>query len=109
MPDMRREYMRQVTLKIGKMRKPDECVVYPVDSSAPTRRFVQGDRLVLICDIVTRKARCNYKTGSTYCNSLHLINHPNIEIHELSEADIQAIIEATPNSGDRIGGGVFVA
>ena len=101
--------MKQVMLKVGKMRKADECVVYPVDSSAPNRRFVQGDRLVLICDIVTGKARCNYKTGSTYCNSLHLINHPNIEIHQLSADQIQAIVDATPKSGDRIGGGVFVA
>ena len=101
--------MKQIMLKVGKMRKTDECVVYPVDSTNPNRRFVQGDRLVMIVDITTGKARCNYKTGSTYCNSLHLINHPNIEIHQLSPEDIQAIIDATPKSGDKIGGGVFVA
>jgi hypothetical protein len=101
--------MKQVSLKIGKMRKPDQCIVYPIDSSNPNTRFVQGDRLVLICDIVSRKARCNYKTGSVYCNSLHLVNHPNIEIHELTQEQIDAIIEATPKSGQHLGGGVYLA
>ena len=101
--------MKQVMLKVGKMRKADECVVYPVDSTNPDRRFVQGGRLVMIMDITNGVARCNYKTGSTYPNSLHLINHPNIEIVQLSQADVDAIVAATPKSGDRIGGGVFVA
>lgn len=102
--------MKRVTLKVGKMRKADECVVYPhsyLDN--PDRRFVQGGRLVAMVDLTTGKARVNYKTGSTHPNSFHLTNHPNVEIVQLSPEEVEAIKAATPKSGDRIGSGVYIA
>lgn len=102
--------MKLVTLKVGKMRKADECVVYPLSYlDNPDRRFIQGGRLVGLVDLVTGKARVNYKTGSTYPNSFHLQNHPNIEIVQLTPDEIEAIKAATPQSGDKIGGGVYIA
>ena len=99
--------MKQVTLKVGKMRKADDCVVYP--ETRNSLRFVQGERLVLLVDMETGRARVNYRTGSKYPTSWHLQNHPNIEIVQLSPEDIEAIKAATPKSGDHIGGGVFIA
>lgn len=104
--------IKSVMIKVGKMRKADDCVVYP--ETYPDRemgeglRFVQGGRLVMFVDMNTGKAKANYKTGSTYPTSWHLINHPGIEIVQLTPEQVQEIKDATPRSGDLIGGGVFI-
>lgn len=99
--------MKRVNLKLGRMRKADDCVVYP--ESQKNVRFVQGDRLVLYVDLTTGKARINYRTGSRYPTSRHLHDHPNVEMVQISEADVQAIIQATPRAGDQVGPGVYIA
>jgi len=105
--------IKRVTLKVGKMRKADDCVVYPETFLDPSRgeglRFVQGERLVMLVDMSTGKAKANYRTGSGNPTSWHLINHPGIEVVQLTEEQVAAIKDATPKSGDKIGGGVFVA
>jgi len=104
--------MKRVELKVGKMRKSDNCVVYPeyyLKARGENLLFVQGKRLVMIVDTVTGEATANYRTGSTYCNTLHLVNHPNIEILKLTPEQVEAIKAAVPKSGDRIGGGVYIA
>ena len=102
--------MKTVSLKLSKMRKLDECVVYP--SSPDDRGWLrfQGDRLVGMVHAETGKARINYKHGSSYPVFLHLQNGMRgLEIVTLDQSTIDAIKAAQPKSGDRIGGGVFVA
>lgn len=108
--------MKRVELKIGKMRKTDSCVVYPeyyLKGRGENLLFVQGKRLVMILDTVTGEARANYRHGSTYPNTLHLMEHPmndgNIETIQLTPEQVEAIKSAVPKSGDRIGGGVYLA
>ncbi len=102
--------MRTVSLKLSKMRKPDECVVYPGSPDDRGLLRFQGDRLVGIVDAETGKARINYKHGSSYPVFLHLQNGMRgLEIITLDQSTIDAIKAAQPKSGDRIGGGVFIA
>ena len=105
--------IQRVMLKIGKMRKADDCVVYPETFSSlndgKELRLVQGERLIMLVDLRTGKAKANYKTGSGYPCSQHLTNHKGIELVQLTEEQVKEIRDATPKSGDRIGAGVFIA
>lgn len=101
-----------VKLKLGKMRKVDECVVYPPEHrglDGAELLFIQGDRLVALIDPVSRACRYNYRTGSQYPTSWHLINHPNIETCILPEDLVDEIKRKQPMRGARIGGGVEIA
>ena len=108
--------MKRVEMKIGKMRKSDNCVVYPehyLKARGDNLLFVQGKRLVMIVNTVTGDALANYRHKSTYPNTLHLMEHPmndgNIEKMTLTLEQVEAIKNAVPKSGDKIGGGVYLA
>ena len=100
--------MKTVSVKIGKMRKTDECVVYPELRNGLI--FIQGDRLVAMIDPESGKTILNHNTGSTYPTSCHLVkHHKNTYSVTIDKKLIAEILEAQPSSGDAIGGGVYVA
>jgi len=100
--------MKRVMVKIGKMRKADECVVYSELRNGLI--FIQGDRLVAMIDPESGKTILNHNTGSTYPTSWHLVgNHKNTYSVVIEQDLIAEILEAQPRSGDAIGGGVYIA
>jgi hypothetical protein len=100
--------MKRVNLKLGKMRKADECVVYPELHNG--KLFVQGDRLVAYICPETGKAIINHNTGSTYPTSWHLVgNHPNTYAVVVDMEIVEEVKKCRPKSGDHIGGGVYIA
>lgn len=100
--------MKTVLVKIGKMRKADECVVYP--ESKDGKLFIQGDRLVALICPETGRALINHNTGSSYPNSWHLMGgHPNTYAVIIEQALLDEIKGCQPRSGDHIGGGVCIA
>lgn len=101
--------MKLVNVKIGKMRKPDSCVVYP-ETREGERIFIQGERLVALIDPKTGEAVINHNTGSSYPTSWHLAkSHPKTYSATFPEDLLNEIKAAMPKSGDKIGGGVYIA
>lgn len=101
--------MKTVSIKIGKMRKADECVVYPENFQNETI-FVQGDRLVMLINPLTREALINHNTGSTYPTSWHLSgNHPNNYKVIIEQSVLDEILACRPKRGDKINGVVEIA
>jgi hypothetical protein len=104
-----KEYMKRVMIKIGKMRKADDCVVYPENFKNETI-FVQGDRLVMLINPLTREALINHNTGSTYPTSWHLSgNHPNTYRVTVDQILLDQILACRPKRGDKIHGVVEIA
>ena len=102
--------MKTVKLKLSKMRKADDCVVYPAGPDDRGWLQFQGDRLVGMVHEDTGKARINYKHGSSYPVFLHLQNGmKGLELITIDKETIELIKAAQPKSGDRIGGSVYVA
>lgn len=102
--------MKTIKLKLSTMRKEDECVVYPADEKDRGFLFFQGQRLVGVVDPITKKARINFKHGSSHPVFLHLQNGmKGVELIEIDTATIEAIRSVQPKSGDCIRGGVFIA
>jgi hypothetical protein len=100
--------MKTVLLKLSKMRKADECVVYPGSENERNLLF-QGDRLVGAVDPITGQARINYRHGSTCPGFLHLQDGmKGLELIKLAQETIDLIKSAQPKRGDRIGGCVFI-
>jgi hypothetical protein len=102
--------MNTVKLKLSKMRKADECIVYPGSSDDGNWLRFQGDRLVGMVDAETGKARINYKHGSSYPAFHHLQNGmKGLELIIIDKETIELIKAAQPRSGNRIGVGVYIA
>jgi hypothetical protein len=102
--------MKRITLKLSKMRKPDRCVVYPAGSDDCGWLLFQGDRLVGRVHAETGEAQINYRHGSSYPAFPHLRDGmKGLEFITLDRETIELIKEAQPRSGDRIGGGVYIA
>jgi hypothetical protein len=100
--------MKTVSVKIGKMRKADECVVYPENRDG--KLFIQGKRLVALVCPETGRAIINHNTGSSYPTSWHLVGiHPNTYAVIIEQSLLQQIKACQPKSGDHIGGGVYIA
>lgn len=99
-------FIKNIELKLGAMRKPDSCVVYP-ETRQDGLTFVQGDRLVLLVDLSTGKGIANWNTGSNHPTSWHLVgNHPNNKKVTLTSEQIELVRSAIPKSGDCIGSSV---
>lgn len=97
--------IKTLNIKIGKMRKPDSCVVYSTTNDDPNYRLVQGSRLIMRVNITTNIAIANYNTGSAYPSSHHL---PYGFPLKLDQQLVDSIVDATPKTGDTMGNGVVV-
>lgn len=101
--------MKLVSVKIDKMRKSDSCVVYP-ETREGGNIFIQGERLVALIEPETGKALVNHNTGSNYPTSWHLVvNHPKTYQVTFPPDLLTEIKAAMPKSGDKIGGGFYIA
>ena len=101
--------MKQVALKISKMRKADQCSVYPASADDQGWLRFQGERLVGMVEEETGKAIINYRHGSAYPKFLHLQKGmKGREEITIDRDTISAIKEAQPKSGERICGGLFI-
>lgn len=100
--------MKRVSVKIGKMRKADECVVYPEYRDG--KLFIQGKRLVALICPDTGRAIINHNTGSSSPTSWHLVgNHPNTYAVTIEQSLLDEIKACQHKSGDHIGGRVYIA
>jgi len=91
------------------MRKPDNCVVYPENVQGESI-FVQGDRLVMLINPLTREALINHNTGSSNPTSWHLFGkHPNNYEITIDQALLDEILACRPKRGDKIHGVVEIA
>ncbi len=102
--------MKRVLVKLagrqGKMRKPDECIVYPDNGDGTIK--IQGDRLIALFDAETGKGVVNYKGSNSKYNH-HLSPLAGAEPVEFPPEFVAECKAAQPKSGDEIGPGVRIA
>lgn len=98
--------MREITAKLGNMRKAVSWVVYPKTYSNNDNFYIQSDH---------RFCRFDPKTGigilgkhTTNSSSVDLMMPGAITI-SIPKKVIDDVISCQPKSGQSIGGGVFVA
>jgi hypothetical protein len=96
--------VQRVTLKFKGQRKAREYVVYPKGYRSDGTLVFQADDACGIVDPTTR--RCLYTAKSSYPVMLAA---PGAIKFVMEQADLDAIIAAQPQSGDKIGAGVFIA
>lgn len=99
--------VKNVSLKVGKMRKADECVIYPGATSTNVK--IQGERLIMIANLDTKTAIANWNTGSVYPRFDHLRSQPQ-RTHKvaLTSEQVEAIRAAITHSGDTMAGCVTI-
>lgn len=97
--------IKQVSLKLGNMRKPEEFVVYPRAADSPTVTVQSSHRIgqFRVADGVGVFSA--YRSGGAYSIHLSLGATPVV----LDPVVLAEILGAVPNSGDEIGPGVFIA
>ena len=101
--------MKRITAKIGKMRKPQDFIVYP-PSTAEGKIVIQSDKSIAMFDENTGKGLLNIKG----CYFVHLNQALGAIPYEFPMEFVNACKEAQPHSGDLIGwspvtGYVYVA
>lgn len=100
--------MKSITLKLNKMRKADECVVYPT-SYDEGYYYIQGERLIAKIDKKTGEGICNYRCKGH--NGFVWLSAPSAEKCKLSESELAQIESNQYKSGNEIvkGSHVFIA
>ncbi len=99
--------MKFIKLKVGKMKKHDDCVVYPGTRQWVTPTgivdsiLVQGDRLAMLVNPETGAAIADWKHSGTVSMLCSRLNQTPIQ---LTDQQLQAILNARYRSGDSIAG-----
>lgn len=101
--------MKRIQAKLGKMRKPQEFIVYPKQEGS-NRVVIQSDKAIAAFNPDTGKGLLNIKG----CYFVHLNHLAGAIDYQFPKDFIEACIEARPQSGDLIGysritGPVYVA
>ena len=97
--------IKEITLKLGNMRKAADFVVYPKGEN-DTHLLLQSDKRIARVEIATRKGILSSgKGGHPGFMALQL---PGTMPIELSAEQLAEALGAQPKSGDKIGDGVYV-
>ncbi len=91
--------IKEVLLKVGKMRKPDICIVYQTNDLNDV--IVQGERLIMRCDLLSGKALANYRCSGH--NGIHQLYSSSAVSVTLTKDQIEQIMACLPASGDNVG------
>lgn len=95
----------RVSVKVGGMRVPDECVVMLEKDGT---YMVQGNRLIGRVNPVTGKGAVNWRgSGAKYF--VHLNEVMGAEVIEWPADLVDEIVAAAKGPGDRLGPGVYMA
>lgn len=99
------KFAKCVNVKVGKMRKPDSCVVYPYPIN--NIALVQGNRLIMRVNLLTGAGVANYSTGSDYPRPTHL-SHGNkgVMLVAVDAGTLESIKNAVSSPGDYLGSSV---
>ena len=105
---------KQVTFKIGPMRKSVEWTVYPESQKRPDEGhmahrmlFVQSDKRALNIDLKTKKGMLsNGKGHSDFASTTSFLGAIEIDV---PDEIIQLCLNFQPKNGDRIAHGVYIA
>lgn len=100
--------LKQVTLKIGNMRKPQNFVVYPPSGSSGLK--IQSDDCIAVVDPNTGECVWVRHKGGAYFIHLQMPTLANIGHGKmtLTPGELQQIKDAQSHKGDRIGAGVSI-
>lgn len=90
--------VKTISVKLGKMRKADDCVVYPRKDGENV--IFQGDRVIGMFDPDTRKGVINFTKNPHF---QHLNRVLGAQTWEYTPEFVDECIGATPKSGDVIG------
>ena len=90
--------IKRVTVKLGKMRKPDQCVIYPRKDGENV--VFQGDRVIGQFDPDTGEGIINFTKNPNFC---HLHSSLGATRWKYTPEFIAECIGAKPKSGDVIG------
>ena len=98
--------MRDITAKLAGMRKAQEFTVYPFKPGELIT--VQSDKAIGQFCPVTGQGVLNWRgSGGKYF--MHLSKFIGAEDYQFPMDFVEACVSAQPQSGDHIGGGVYVA
>lgn len=102
--------MKEITLKLGNMRKPADFVVYP-KAENDTHLILQSDKRIAKVEIATGKGILSSGKGG-HPGFIALMLPGTMPI-ELSKEQLAEALGAQPKSGDKIGSagniGIYVA
>jgi hypothetical protein len=91
--------IKKVTAKLGKMRKPQEFVVYPKSEGDRGRLKVQSDKSIGIFDPSTGEGLLNIKSSYHFTGA---------EPFTFPKEFVEECIAAQPKKGDTIGSCVVI-
>lgn len=106
MNNMANTQVKPVIAKLGGMRKTQEWFIYPRKQGEPI--IAQCDRAIAQVDPQTGKGLLNWKgSGGKYF--MHLSKFMGAEDYQFDDIFIAACLARIPESGDHIGGEVYIA
>ena len=89
--------MKTIKVKLGKMKKPDDCVIYKPHTDGTI--VFQGDRVIGAVKPDTRKGVINFHKNP---NFVHL-QCDGVQTWEYTPEFVAELVSNTPKSGDVIG------